>query len=194
MIKEKKTSYKVLSFYLLFCVFTDLVLNKLSFKYFNSEIYSYRLFTIVEFCTIMFFGSYSISNKRIKRGIWILTTLFFSSLIYDIINNNTADFDSIPTGIESLSILIISILLIYDKISQKNIQNIIDSDVIISIGFIIFFSGTFFLFILSQKYYNNKNFNEAYNLIVASFNTLKNMLITIGLIKYYKLSLLKYKI
>ena len=185
ILRKKSKSLNFLSFYLLFCLVSDLILNKLSLKYFNSEIYSYRIFTIVEFCSIIFYSYYTTQNNLIKKLILGAFLLFFCSQVYDIIYNNTFDFDSIPVGIESVSILIVSILLIYNKLTNESPENIFSPEVIISIAFILFFAGTFFLFILSQQNFYKKSFNETFSYIVASFNIIKNTLITIGVIKYY---------
>jgi hypothetical protein len=185
ILRKKSKSLNFLSFYLFFCLVSDLILNKLSLKYFNSEIYSYRIFTIVEFCSIIFYSYYTTQNNLIKKLILGAFLLFFCSQVYDIIYNNTFDFDSIPVGIESVSILIVSILLIYNKLTNESPENIFSPEVIISIAFILFFAGTFFLFILSQQNFYKKSFNETFSYIVASFNIIKNTLITIGVIKYY---------
>ena len=185
ILRKKSKSLNFLSFYLFFCLISDLILNKLSLKYFNSEIYSYRIFTIVEFCSIIFYSYYTTQNNLIKKLILGTLLLFFCSQLYDIIYNNTFDFDSIPVGIESVSILIVSILLIYNKLTNESPENIFSPEVIISIAFILFFAGTFFLFILSQQNFYKKSFNETFSYIVASFNIIKNTLITIGVIKYY---------
>jgi len=185
ILRKKSKSLNFLSFYLFFCLVSDLILNKLSLKYFNSEIYSYRIFTIVEFCSIIFYSYYTTQNNLIKKLILGTLLLFFCSQLYDIIYNNTFDFDSIPVGIESVSILIVSILLIYNKLTNESPENIFSPEVIISIAFILFFAGTFFLFILSQQNFYKKSFNETFSYIVASFNIIKNTLITIGVIKYY---------
>jgi hypothetical protein len=52
----------------------------------------------------------------------------------------------------------------------------------ITIGFILFFSGTFFLFILSQNNFKDSSFILTYGYIVAIFNIIKNLFITIGII------------
>lgn len=161
-----------------------MILSKLSIKYFNSEIYSYRIFTIVEFCSIILYSYYITQNNLIKKLIWGTLFLFFCSQLFDVINNNTIDFDSIPVGIASVSILVVSILVIFNKLTNENPENLFSPEVIISIAFILFFAGTFFLFILSQQNFYKKSFNETFSYIVASFNIIKNILITVGVVKY----------
>lgn len=194
LIKKKGVPYKILSFYLFFCVVSDLVLIKLSYKFFQSEVYSYRLFTIVEFCSIIFYVYYITNDVLTRRIIWTSITIFSLALVYDIVSNNSLNFDSIPTGIECISVILISILLIYNELRNSNIENLFNSEVIILIGFLIFFSGTFFLFILSQKNFYEKNFVDAYTYIVASFNIIKNIFLSIGISKKYNYSFTKRNI
>ena len=138
----------------------------------------------------MLYSYYCSQINLIRKIIWGSVFLFFFSQVYDIIYNNTFNFDSIPVGIESVTILIISILIIYDKLNNESAENIFSPEVIISIAYILFFAGTFFVFILSQQNFYKKSFNDTFSYIVAAFNTIKNILISIGLLKYHNYNFL----
>jgi hypothetical protein len=50
----------------------------------------------------------------------------------------------------------------------------------------LFFSGTFFLFILSQNNFNDSSFILTYGYIVATFNIIKNLFISLGILSETK--------
>jgi hypothetical protein len=179
--KKFELSNRIICFYLIYCFLSDLVLSKLSIKYFNTEIYSYRLFTIVEFLSLSLFIYFSINNTKFKKIILVSFVIFSISLIIDSFTSNLDQFDSIPSGLESILILNSSLLLLYEKAINAPLNNKITSSAIITFGFIIFFAGTFFLFILSQKNFNDIVFLNSYGYLVAFFNIIKNVFIIFGI-------------
>jgi len=151
----------------------------------GSEIYSFRLFTLVEFSLISIFFVIILNNSVYKRLVYILMTTFYAFLIVDIFTNSFSKFDSLPTGFESIIIIFFSILLLFEKLNSDNLN--FNYTIWISFALIIFFAGTFFLFILSQNNFSNSNFSDTYGYVVAIFNTLKNILFGIGIITESKL-------
>lgn len=116
-----------------------------------------------------------------KKVIQLFNVIFFIVFTIDSLTKSFNLFDSIPTGVESVFLLIISILLIYENIFIKKSDLFFSTQVIISFSFVIFFAGTFFLFILSKNNFSNQFFIIYYGYIVAIFSIIKNALITIGL-------------
>lgn len=167
-------------FYLAYCFISDVVLSKLSLRILGSEIYSFRVFTIVEFSLIAIFFTSTIVNRSYKRFIYISMTLFYILLIIDFLTNSFNQFDSLPTGIESILIILFSLILIFEKLNSENVH--FNFSIWISFSFIIFFAGTFFLFILSQNNFSNTNFSDTYGYVVAIFNSIKNLLICLGIV------------
>lgn len=184
LIKRKNISFKLLLFYLLYSLISDLVLSKLSIKYFHSEIYSFRLFTIVEYFSITYILFCQIERLAFRNFIKFSSVAFAIFLLVDIFTNPLNEFDSIPTGIESLLILITSLILLYEKILKSN--DFFTAFVWIAIGLILFFAGTFFLFIMSQNNYNNTDFNNTYGYIVAIFKILMYSFFLVGVISEIK--------
>jgi hypothetical protein len=84
---------------------TDLVLNKLSLKFFDSEIYSYRLFTIVEFTVLSFYLLKELVSDKFRLFIKISSLVFGAFVLFDLMTGTLNEFDSIPTGVESILIL-----------------------------------------------------------------------------------------
>ena len=172
-----------MSFYLIYCLLSDLILNKLSIRYFNTELYSYRLFTVIEYYCLSYFLYFLIQSRRLKVVVTLLNILFLVIVFLDSLTNSFDLFDSIPTGVESVFILMISIFLLHEKIFSTKNNIIFTGPVIIAFGFIIFFAGTFFLFILSQKNFNDQVFQTSYGYIVAIFSVVKNTIVTIGILR-----------
>ncbi len=185
MIKQKNIGHKALAIYFAYSLISDLLLSQASFKYFNTEIYSYRIFTFVEYSLLTFYIWHEVQNVSFKRIIKYSTLLFFFFFIGDIFLGSISDFDSIPTAIESILIMIALLLLVYERIIK--LDNSINPSIWISIGLLLFFSGTFFLFILSKNNFNNIEFSNTYGYIISAFNIVKNIFITIGLISVNQL-------
>jgi hypothetical protein len=184
LIKNKNISFKLLLFYLCYSLISDLILTKLSIKYLQSEIYSFRLFTIVEYFSITYILYCQIESIIFRKFIKFSSLVFSFFILLDIFTNPLNEFDSIPTGIESLLILITSLLLLYEKILKSN--KYFTAFVWISIGLILFFAGTFFLFIMSQNNYSDRDFNDTYGYIVAIFKILMYSFFFVGIISEIK--------
>ena len=178
--KSKQSFFSLIAFYSFYCIFSDLVLSKLSLKYLESELYSYRLFTLVEYTIITFFIFQLIESYIFKRLIKTGTFIFIIVSILDIYTSSFTSFDSLPSGLESILVLSYCLFFVYEKMSSSDFS--FNGTIWITIGFILFFSGTFFLFILSQNNFKDSSFILTYGYIVAIFNIIKNLFITIGII------------
>ena len=177
-IKSKQKVYSLISFYTFYCIISDLVLTKLSLKYLESELYSFRLFTIVEYSIISLFLFKLIESRQFKNVIKLGSIFFLLAGVLDIYTSSFTDFDSLPSGLESILILAYCLFFIYERITATSFS--FNGTVWISTGFILFFSGTFFLFILSQNNFKDNSFILTYGYIVAIFSIIKNLFITIG--------------
>jgi uncharacterized membrane protein YgdD (TMEM256/DUF423 family) len=177
--KKKQGGLWYLAFYLFYSMLTDLVLNKLSLKFFDSEIYSYRLFTVIEFIVLSVYLTKELNSDNFKLYIKISSIVFGAFVLFDLITGTLNEFDSIPTGVESILILSSSLLVLYERIIKNEEYNV--SSIWISVGLVLFFSGTFFLFILSESNFNDSAFSETYSFILASFKIISYILFSIGI-------------
>ena len=180
LYKSKQRFLSLIAFYSFYCIFSDLVLSKLSLKYLESELYSFRLFTIVEYSIITFFIFQLIESDLFKKLIKTGSIIFIIVSILDIYTSSFTSFDSLPSGLESILILSYCLFFVYEKMTSTDFS--FNGTIWITIGFILFFSGTFFLFILSQNNFKDSSFILTYGYIVAIFNIIKNLFITIGII------------
>lgn len=169
-------SYSVYSF------FTDIFLSRFFQLHLGSEILSYRLFTVVEFIIFICFIYINATNKKIKKIALLSVLVFFISLIIDLGKFNIYDFDSLPSGVESISIITLTIICIREKLMSEKILTQID--IWVHFANLLYFSGLFFLFILSQKNIHNSEFANIFAIATAVFNIIKNLIYSTGIIIY----------
>ena len=106
--------------------------------------------------------------------------IFLLSIILDISSYSFNEFDSLPTGIESLILISITILILKENLNSIDALN--KASTWIFFGFIVYFSGSLFLFVLSQKNIHNSEFSDLYAIITATLNILKNIIFCIAII------------
>lgn len=186
LLKNNQPWSRILIFYLFYSIFSDLILDQLSIKFFNTELYSFRVFTIVEYISISLITFFISESSRIRRLILFFSLFFILSLIIDLSTNSIENFDSLPTGVESILILFYCILILYEQISTG--KPLFSFAVLFSFSMILFFSGTFFLFIMSQNNFENEEFSVLYDYIVAISKILMTLLISLGLLANRKIA------
>ncbi|MEO6814131.1 MAG: hypothetical protein ABI172_09390 [Ginsengibacter sp.] len=96
--------------------------------------------------------------------------------------SNTSSFDSIAVGIESLIVILLCIYYLFSQVKGSNdllIYSTFNFWVIVT--FLIYFSGTFFLYIMTENMRENVSFQQQYFIINISFNLLKNILLSIAM-------------
>jgi len=168
--------------YSFYSFFTDIFLSRFFQLHLGSEILSYRLFTVVEFLIFICFIYINASNKKIKKFALLSVLVFFISLIIDLGKFNVYDFDSLPSGVESILIITLTIICIREKLmSEKMLTQI---DIWVHFANLLYFSGLFFLFILSQKNIHNSEFANIFSIATAVFNIIKNLIYSTGIIIY----------
>jgi hypothetical protein len=107
-------------------------------------------------------------------------------IIYSFIDLNlsaAASFDSIPTVVECLILLSFSIFYLYEEIGSPNTLFLYTtSNFWVAVSIIIFFSGTFFLFIYAQKNSGDPAFSHTFKIIMGVSSVIKNILFLIAFI------------
>jgi len=98
--------------------------------------------------------------------------------------NKGQGFDSVAMGIECILVLFLCssyLFLILRKSNNLFIYSTFEFWIVIT--FLIYFSGTFFLYILAESMRDNLAFRGQYFIINIAFNLLKNVLLSIALTK-----------
>jgi hypothetical protein len=148
------------------------------FKNYNTGI---RLFTILEysFCTAFFYKI--IGSNKIKNIITIVSPIFFVYSFSDYYFSEKTSFDSIPTGLSALLILFYSSSFLYDKINNPKTSLLYNTQSFwVTVGMMIYFSGTFFLFIFSQDEFENPEFRLIFDFLLLTFSILRNLFFAIA--------------
>jgi len=176
---RKLKSLRLIAIYLLAAFFTDLILNPISKVFFNSPFIAFKFFTAIEFFLVSLY-LFPLIQLRIRNTIFIaFTSLFVVTLFTENILIQNQSFDSISTGVSALSILIFSITYLFSRVNyNSNPENFkIDGSFLVVSSIIIYFSGTFFIYILSKNNYFDENFRLSYSLINALVLITRNIII-----------------
>jgi hypothetical protein len=182
--KHKDKGLWVLFFYNFYSFLTNLIIlngwhNALGLNY-NLL---YRLFTILGYSLVALFFYKNITSKLARRLIIITYIFLFLYAAYDYIISPRNSFDSIPSSIESIFIIICSIFYLFEQIKKPTVLFIYTLDKFwIVVSLLIYSTGTFFLFISAEAYLVDPTFAKNYALINNSFLLLKNIVFSIGLL------------
>jgi hypothetical protein len=136
-------------------------------------------FTVIEYLFFSLFLYYIIKNAQFKKLILYSAIPFIILCIITFLYDKNNRFDSISASVEAILIIIFCIFYLYEQINKPEISFIYLSYTFwFTIGFLIYLSGTFFLFIQSPSFSDQTRDNFwAINLFC---NILKNILFAIG--------------
>jgi len=153
-------------------------------KFPNSQPAVYALFTIFEFCFFSFYLYKLLSNKIFKKSLLFTSCFFFIIALYNfytIISNKQENnlIDTIPVSTSALILIIFSILYLFEEIQSPKIGFVYENPSFwVTVGIMIYFSGTFFLFLqYSDLSISDKRNFWTINLVCV---ILKNFFITIS--------------
>jgi hypothetical protein len=187
-IKEKNKAKQVLFYFFLFISLHSLTYALITFFSARLGIIFNSLYVPIEFIFISIFyynARNSILYKQFIKYVSVVFLLIFSLKIF---LDPILDFDSLINGIESIIIIAFSISFFYEHIKNPN-STFIDKDPYFwgVSGFFLFFSISFFVFLLRQSYWQNNDFFYQYVYIHALSGILRNIICSIAfLIKPYK--------
>jgi hypothetical protein len=96
--------------------------------------------------------------------------------------SKTRDFDSIASGIEAIIVLLLCMAYLFSQIRGNNNLLVYSTfNFWAVIAFFIYFSGTFFLYLMADKMMYNISFQKMYFIINISFNIFKNLLLCVAM-------------
>ncbi|HEV2830971.1 MAG TPA: hypothetical protein VGW31_03230, partial [Hanamia sp.] len=110
-----------------------------------------------------------------------ISFLIFAFIDYFYVNKMQT-FDSFASGIESIIIILLCTYYLFSQV--KNSNNLLVYSTFnfwVAITFLIYFSGTFFLYIMTYSLRSDIAFQKQYFVINASFNILKNILLCVAM-------------
>jgi hypothetical protein len=123
----------------------------------------------------------NIKSGKFKSAITFISLLFVIYAIFDIFQSKSSSFDSFPIGVECILIITYSIYYLFEKINEPDSLFLYNTPMFwVVVGLILYFSGTFFLYIYGQNNLNDPSFRATYQLVNAGFNALKLVFLSIA--------------
>lgn len=185
---KKTKPLRLIAIYLFVTFSTDLFLNPISKVYFNSPFFAAKIFTALEFGLVSVY-LFPLIKLKIKNIIFLIFSSLFTVTIFteNILINNQS-FDSVSTGVSALLLLILSIIYLFSTVSHNSNLEVfkIDASFLIVSSIIIYFSGTFFIYILTKNNFLDENFRTSYSLINALILISRNLIIVVAFLKCLK--------
>lgn len=181
-LNNKERSLRVILFYIVYCIFNE----GLSF-YFQTEtspftLFIFSVFTIIEYSIFCYFIYLILPENSIKKWIKWIWSIFIVFAIIDFYQNNMRGFDSFASGIESIIIIILCIYYLYLQIRNANNSLLYSTfNFWVIIAFLIYFAGTFFLYIMTENLFKDPAFRKLYDIINLAANILKNLLLAVAM-------------
>ncbi|MBU6158138.1 MAG: hypothetical protein KGP35_03810 [Bacteroidetes bacterium] len=186
--KEKNIAKQVLFLFYAFVTIHSLLYALITFYFKEYSLIFNSFYIPIEFLLISYFFLKAVQNSVYQNFIKLISFLFIGVFITKSILFPSNDFDSIINGIESIIIIFFSISFFYETLKSPD-RIFIDKDPFfwgIS-GFFLFFSISFFVFLLRQTYWDRPDFFFQYIYIHALSGILRNVICSIALlIKPYK--------
>ena len=182
--KSKEKSLWVIFYYFIYCILNESVGYYLHLMHIENAYFLYALFTVVEFSFFCFFYFYVLPNNNAKKFILPLWLCFiiFSCIDFFFINKMNG-FDSFTSGLQTILVIGLCIYYLFVQIKGSNTLIVYStSNFWIIITFLIYLSGTFFLYIMAETMINDKVYRFQYVIINSIFNILKNVLLSIAML------------
>lgn len=181
---NREKSLWVVFYYIIYCILSEALTFYLH-KFQITQFISFAVFTVLEFSFFCLFYIYAIPKPKVKRMVIVIWILFSAFCIIDFFFINLMnDFDSVATGIESILIIILCIYYLAVQIWGSNSLTLYSTtDFWIIITFLIYLSGTFFLYIMAENMIKDDYaFRVQYIIINSSFNIIKNILLSVAML------------
>ncbi len=181
---NKSKELRVILFYLTYAALNDIIVFYFFQVSHHPIFFIYDIFAVVEFCLFSWYFYLIIYSVKIKKLIFPIIIIFclFSLSLYIFLPED-GSFSSILVGVESVLIIAMCIYYFFDQLKQPESLLIYTSiNFWIVISFLIYLSGTFFLYIYADSMINDKAFIKQYIIINSSFNILKSFLFSIAML------------
>ncbi|MEP6951690.1 MAG: hypothetical protein ABI863_20525 [Ginsengibacter sp.] len=166
--------------YIIYCIVND------GISYILKEDNSVLLasFNVVEFSLFCLFYYTIVSPGIMKKAVLPIMGLFFVfACISFFFIHQKSPFDSIPVGVESILIILMCIYYFVVQLKQSTDFSVYStSNFWIIITFLIYLSGSFFLYIMAGTMYHDKAFQKQYDIINSVFYIIKNILLSIAML------------
>lgn len=145
-----------------------------------------HLFTPLEFALLCRFYCLSLNLKR-KTYLFFLIGFTLLSFLNSVLMQSIFSFNTYARSLEALFLLVFSLLLFYNLlISEQTAEWYHNPISWFNIGIFLYFSGSLFLFLLSQVLLQDKFFNETAWVIHATLVLIMYLFFTAAFFSYKK--------
>jgi hypothetical protein len=178
LYRNKKGGLWVIFLYVFYSFLTDIAHEVFIIRP-ESSFFLLSLFTVLEYSFFTAFLYLNFKRSSFKLILIITSLIFYLFCIHSFFTTKDFSFDSLPASIEAILIIFFCILFFFEQINNPDVSFIYSSKKFwIATAFLIYLSGTLFLFIYTS------NLSEAeqgfYWPINYVFNILKNLIITLA--------------
>lgn len=170
----------IIFYYTIISLLADSIFN-LFHNLIKGRFYTFSSFTIIEFTLFSLFFYLIYESFNFKRYIFFCFALFYVLAVFNLLkqDNYTSNFDSLTAPIESILIIICSILYFYEQLNSPKITFIYASkNFWIVAGIMMYLSAGLFLFVAASQI--TKDDMKRFWPINYSANIIKNILFAIA--------------
>lgn len=149
--------------------------------------------TFIEFSLFTFLFYRIIESAILKKIILVVSSITGLYLLFELFTSDYETFDSVPSGITSLIMLVYCIFYLFERVKDTDALFFYSSPnfwVVVSI--IIYAAGTFFPFIYAKNYLNEKEFTDEFDLIHDTLYIVKNIIFAFAMLTKDKRDQLKH--
>ena len=188
--RNKEKTLRVIFLYVVYCCLNEVFVYLFHENNIKNDFIFLALFTVFEFSFFCLFYYYALPIALIKKGLPVIWGLFviFACLDFFLVNEMN-NFDSFASGVESIIIILLCIYYLTVQIKGANNLSIYStSNFWIIIAFLIYLSGTFFLYIMAENMITKgdlvktRAFRIQYIIINSAFYILKNVLLSVAML------------
>lgn len=187
LIFVKKFKTNTLKVFFVYTIVSSLfiALSLLALQHYGSYYFHLlliRFFLGLEFILICIFYRTIFKNNTIKNLLIVAAFIFILFCFYNFINSPKLVFDFIPLVVECLFFTVVILYYFYETMRLNFSTPLFQLPVFwISVAFLIYFSGNFFLFLFSRSMENVPGFQDQYELIYSVITITKNILLSIAI-------------
>jgi len=190
--KIKSHGVKVFFFYTLFLAI--LLSLSLYFKLIQNNKVAQLLvnrFALIGEFTLLCFYYYNYLSLRNRKVILIISCVLFTLYsFYDYTTTtNPVDFSYRPLIVECLFFALLIVFFFYEKLKYSIEVPILHTpEFWVSVAFLLYFSGNFFLFLFSTTMLRNTEFRTQYVIIYGTVTIIKDILLTVAILVHVFIS------
>lgn len=180
---SKQGTLKVILVYILYCIANEGMSFYLQSIEWPNIIYLFLLFTIVEYSFFCLFIYFALPKNIIRKLVPLIWAAFLAfAIINKFFYSRGQEWDSFTSGIESIIIILLCIYYLFTQLMHStNLLIYSTFNFWVVITFLIYFAGTFFLYIMTESMRESESFQQQYFIINISFNILKNLLLCVAM-------------